>query len=187
RGGEVRDRRRRPAHALAQYLRAGRRDLGFQLGPAVLTLFCRGSNHPAGEDPMRETEPVVPGNEQVVDGLQKALARAQTGIAKCVALIFCEHAGADVMYLGDVSARAQVVYGCELLNHLLATSSSMNVRRMDETRSASLVKYALTADPICFDFLPWLVTADMRRRQEQQPGPLKVAFVRHPTSLAPVT
>src|SRR5260221_2254477 len=73
------------------------------------------------------------------------------------------------------------------MKHLLVTSTSMNVRPLQETRSADMVRYALTSDRICFDFIPWLVTAEMRRRKENAPGPLKVAFVRQPGSLTSIT
>lgn len=150
---------------------------------------------------MREIDHPVPGNAEVVDGLIKAAERASGrkvivtderlstsgGLAKAVAMVFCEEGGADCMYLGDIQARAQVVYGCELMKHMLVTSTSMNVRPLTPTITADFVKYDLTSDPICFDFVPWMVTAEMRRRQEGAPGPLKVAFVRHPGSLAPVT
>src|SRR5215472_8112889 len=129
----------------------------------------------------------IPGNAEVIDGLKKALVRAENGMARAVAIVFCEQAGADVIYLGDVHARAQVVYGCTLLNNLLVTSTSMNVRPLEERRLANAVKYDLTADPICFDFMPWLVAAEMKRRLENAPSPLKVAFVRHPGSLQSVT
>ena len=136
---------------------------------------------------MQNISEPVPGNQQVIDGLLQAVERARNGMARCAAIIFCEHGGADVMYLGDVNARPQVVYGCTLLNQILVSSTSMNVRPMEETRSASLVKYDLSGDPICFDFLPWLVSAEIRRRIEGAPAPLKVAFVRHPTSLTSIT
>jgi hypothetical protein len=136
---------------------------------------------------MREIEHVVPGNKECIAGLEKVMERARNGMVRCISVVFCEGAGADVMYLGDVEARPQVVYGCNLMIQMLVTSTSMNVRPMDETRPANLVRYDVTADPICFDFLPWLVTAEMRRRQEGAPAPLKVAFVRNPASLAPLT
>ena len=136
---------------------------------------------------MREVEHIVPGNAQVIEGLEKALERAKGGMATAVALVFCEGAGADIMYLGEVSARAQVAYGCNLIINMLITSSSLNVRPLQQTVPANLVKYDLTADPICFDFLCWLVQAEMRRRQENAPAPLRVAFVRNPASLTGVT
>lgn len=136
---------------------------------------------------MQEIEHKIPGNAEVIDGLEKALERAKSGLGRAVAIVFCEHGGADVMYLGDVHARAQVVYGCNLMIQLLVSSTSMNVRPLVPTIGADFVKYDLSSDPICFDFIPWLVTAKMKMIQEGAPGPLKVAFIRNPTSLAPIT
>jgi hypothetical protein len=135
---------------------------------------------------MRDVKATTPGNAEVIAGLQVALDRAKSGIARACALVFCEHQGADVMYMGDVDARAQIMYGCNLLNHLILTGTSNHVNHAqgsDKGPPANLWKYDLTCDPMCFDFLPWLVTAEMARRQEQAPGPLKLAFVRNPNAL----
>jgi hypothetical protein len=138
---------------------------------------------------MQDVEVKTPGNAEVIAGLEAALARAKTGVARAAAIVFCEYAGADVMYMGDVQARAQVLYGCTLLNHLIITGTSNHLHHTTgspQNPAANLWKFDLTADPICFDFLPWLVSAEMTRRREGAPAPLRVAFVRNPNSLVTI-
>ena len=137
---------------------------------------------------MQDVIPPTPGNAEVIDAFEKALVRAKGGLARAAAIVFCEYQGADVMYAGDVDARAQVMYGCNLLNHLILTGTSNHVQHTGANAPpANLWKYDLTTDPICFDFLPWLVTAEMTRRREQCIDPLKIAFVRNPNSLMQIT
>jgi hypothetical protein len=138
---------------------------------------------------MQDVEVKTPGNAEVIAGLEAALIRAKTGMARAAAIVFCEFQGADVMYMGDVQARAQVMYGCSLLNHLIITGTTNHLHHIDSLSApaANLWKYDISSDPICFDFLPWLVTAEMVRRREGAPAPLKIAFCRNPNSLLKIT
>jgi hypothetical protein len=124
----------------------------------------------------------IPGNDQVIEGLEMVLARVRHGQVRAAGVIVCENAATEAVYLGDQNARPNVIFGCEMLKHTVMTS----VARVHSTVNrppANLVAYDLNRDPISFDFIPWLASAEMTRRREQAPAPLRVSFVANSSSL----
>jgi hypothetical protein len=59
---------------------------------------------------------------------------------------------------------------------MLRKARALGPRNFD--LDASYVEYHLTGTPICWDFLIWLVDAEMTRRRLRGPAPLRVAFTR---------
>jgi hypothetical protein len=131
---------------------------------------------------MRDHE-AVQGNSLVVAGLEKAVERAKGGTVRAVAIIFCEHQGVDIVLTGDEKAHAPISLGADLLKHVII-NSVINVQHLGTTQPpANLARYDFATDPICFDFVPWLVTAEMVRRRANIPPPLRVGFTRSAAAL----
>jgi len=129
-----------------------------------------------------DTEYKCPGNAQVIEGLELALARARYGAVRAAGVIFCEQATTEAVYLGDQNARPNVIFGCEMLKHTIMTSVH-RVHSLENQPPANMMAYDLTRDPISFDFIPWLATAEMTRRREKAPAPLRVSFVANENAL----
>jgi hypothetical protein len=126
----------------------------------------------------------APGNPQVIAGLEFVLERARTRNVRAAAVIYCESAGADVTFLGDESMLYQISFGATMLQRAIM-DSVLNIEPMTNRAAANFVRYDLNRDPICFDFVPWLVTAEMTRRREKAPAPLHVVFAANANAITP--
>ena len=120
------------------------------------------------------------GNPEVVELLEYWLKIAREGDVHHVALaavrnhdqVAYDYAGAK-----GLEARAQVA-----LVTVTQELEALRQGRLPGPRNydlpASYVEYHLTGTPICWDFLIWLVDAEMTRRRFGAPAPLRVAFTR---------
>jgi hypothetical protein len=132
---------------------------------------------------MREVEnKAVLGNAEVVEGLERLLARARKGAMRAAAVICCEFQGSDATFLGDQSARPHIFFGCNVMSRVLL-DSVVSAEKLPDAPPADFVRYDLNMDPVCFDFIPWLVSREMTRRREGAPAPLKVAFTANPNAI----
>jgi len=118
------------------------------------------------------------GNAQVVDALERLLARARQGKVSYLAAVALEEPDAGHAFFGGVSHRLKACFG--LVEKLGAAMSADVKNRVmpprDPNLSADRVCYDVPGSPLSFDFLPWLIDAEMTRIREGAPAPLKVAF-----------
>ena len=82
-----------------------------------------------------------------------------------------------VDYAGKASNEPALLQGIRALaNGVTYAVTHWQLPPRDESLDASYVVYNVAHDPLCFDYLVWLVDAEMTRRREGARGPLKVAF-----------
>lgn len=117
-----------------------------------------------------------PGNDRVVAGLERVLARARLGGIRAVGVVFAEHMSAEAVYFGDENARPSICFGIDLFK-LSILNDVIRVHDPRQPPPANVVSYDFKLDPISFDFIPWLATAEMVRRRERAVAPLRVAFI----------
>lgn len=120
----------------------------------------------------------IHGNREVVRLLETWLAKAREGDINHVALtvcgfpnlLACDFAGAVEM---ELFARAAVEKLKEKLEQFALNRAPPPE---DPSLTADYVCYNLAAFPISYDFITWLVNAEMTRIREKAPAPLKIAF-----------
>lgn len=120
------------------------------------------------------------GSAEVIESLQYWLNRAREGDIYFAALAVvkdqdqfcCEHVGARGL---ETSA----LRGVGMLKHeleLLVEARRLGPRNL--SLDASYVEWPCTGTPVNWDFLIWLVNAEMTRRRKGAPPPLRVHFSR---------
>lgn len=122
----------------------------------------------------------VQGNKEVVEVLENWLARARLGQLNFVALVSCEGPQAVFQdHAGVAEAYFAASFGLEHLKKRLADILLMKGgdQPKQENVSADQVCYDLAREPVAYDFLTWLLIAELRRRAEGAPAPLKVRFL----------
>lgn len=128
---------------------------------------------------MLDLERSVPvhGSREVIALLEKSLAKAREGNHNYVTVTLCEQAGIWVDFAGTIDMEYQVMHALDSLK--LKMESRIDSRRppfIDESAAADTWSYNLGNSPASFDFIPWVIGAEMTRRRESAPGPLKVSF-----------
>lgn len=137
--------------------------------------------------PIKPVAPVV-GNKECRQLLEGLLERVELGEVNSVAVAFAESPTVGFNdYAGtNESSFAIIANLLALQNRLLAPVLPNAPHAKAPVQSdipANLVAYDINNEPLQFDFLPWLVTAEMTRIREGAPAPLKVAFFRGPTNI----
>lgn len=118
------------------------------------------------------------GNSQVQELLSRYLAYAQQGTIGYAALVVgTPQKEMAAVRAGDVKLEPHILNGMDILHKEIETSVS-NWRSPDHDPSLdkSYVMFNSVLGPHGFDFINWLVDAEMTRIQAGAPGPLKVGF-----------
>lgn len=130
---------------------------------------------------MRYSRPISPPTEsapEVIALLETYLAAARQHRFGHVAIAMVGHpnvAAAD--FAGEIALELSQQEALGLLRARLDQSiANWSLPPRDDSLDAGHVCYNLANGPLGFDFLVWLVDAEMTRRRENAPGPLKVAF-----------
>jgi hypothetical protein len=118
------------------------------------------------------------GTPEVIDLLESYLETARTHAFSHVAIAMtgypniaaCDFAGDIALQLGTQEALGV------LQGKLLAEIANWQKPPVDDNLDASFVCYPASNAPLGFDFLVWLVDAEMTRIREGAPAPLKVGF-----------
>lgn len=118
------------------------------------------------------------GNAEIVAMLERWLVRAKEGRLNYMALVAIEMGKTAYMdYMGSVDVEEQVPWAVDQLKQLI---ENIIKARMPPPQNydldASYVCYNCCKQALAFDFLVWLPGAEMERRREGAPGPLKVGF-----------
>lgn len=120
----------------------------------------------------------IDGNEQVVDCLTKWLDRAKQGAMDSVAIACTYGTAASDVDTAGVCGREHVMgFSLDILK-LRVVGDFMGRMNPPPTATATADKwtYNLLRCPCSYDFIAWLVNAEMTRVRENAPGPLKVHF-----------
>ncbi len=120
------------------------------------------------------------GNREVIDMLKYWLGEADKGLIQYGAFaavqpghkIAYDYAGANGVE--NLARRALKTVDAELK----ATVDQRKLGKRNLDLSASYVEYHLSGTPMCWDFLIWLIAAEMTRVRLGGPPPLRVAFTK---------
>lgn len=80
---------------------------------------------------------------------------------------------------GHVRYSAMALKALDIIREkILETAAKIAYPPRDETLGPDYACYNIAKDPLCFDFIVWLIAAEMTRRRQKAPAPLKVGFWR---------
>jgi hypothetical protein len=138
--------------------------------------------------PIEPRVPAVEGNKEVVQLLEGWLKRAQLGELNCVALVACEsptvaftdHAGVNTSHFAAYVAMDRLKMA--LTDYFTSGAPKPSVSDYKHI-PANLFCYDINNEPIQFDFLPWIIGAEMERVREGAPAPLKIGFIEGATNV----
>lgn len=121
----------------------------------------------------------IVGNQHTIDALEEALAiaRADQDI-RHVACVLCARPNrVHIVRAGEAHLNETSKQGVQnLLDMTIDELTNADYPERDESLDASYACYNMVTGSHNFDFLVWLAHAEMRRRKENAPGPLKVGF-----------
>lgn len=125
-----------------------------------------------------EPKPTIPGNPVVIELLELYLKTARENPFGHVAIVMTGHPNvAACDFAGDVALEKSCKEAIGILDAKIDFSiAGWTPPPQDETLDASHVCYNVANAPLGFDFLVWLVDAEMTRIREGAPEPLKVGF-----------
>lgn len=118
------------------------------------------------------------GNDRVIQLLEIMLARAKEGRAGYLIAIMVA-AGENPFggYCGSSLLEPDCMRGLEsMAGQMNSGALNRTMPPRDTNIPADCVCYNVPGGPLSFDFLTWLVDAEMTRRREGAPAPLKVCF-----------
>lgn len=117
-------------------------------------------------------------NQEVIKLLERYLEKAKTEDCGLVGIILCRSPNeAQFDWTGEIVLENVLLGGMDKLG--TAVKSSIDNCQMPKSNpdlDASYVVYDVATGPLGFDFMIWLVNAEMSRIREGAPGPLKVGF-----------
>jgi hypothetical protein len=124
---------------------------------------------------------VVDSNQKVIQILTSALALAQKNQFRHVAIVLSGHSTQDdvsvVDYAGEQSLEPVAEAGfIKILANLRRSINNWKLPVPDPKLDESWVVYNVAGSPLSFDFVSWLVDAEMNRVRAGAPAPLKVGF-----------
>ena len=114
----------------------------------------------------------VQGNDEAVELLERSLTAAREGKISYALVLTYE----DALPTCEISG----VGGLDNLvaRHLRIIAGKIEMDALPSVGRADFAVYDLALQPYSHDFASWLVQAEITRRRENAPAPLKVAFVR---------
>jgi hypothetical protein len=117
------------------------------------------------------------GNEQVVKMLEEWTVQAKLGRMNFVALVGCEGLKQVTHgYAGAAGLEFGVNWGLDCLKRRLYDRKEERSCPRDQALTADYACFNLMDMAPSFDFMNWLAIAEMTRRKEGAPAPLKVGF-----------
>lgn len=129
--------------------------------------------------PVKPSKVVAVGNPEVVAMLKRWVERAEQGQVAFGVVVMCEspvHSVSD--HAGALGLTFAANWGLDSAKLILA--EKMHSRHMmpeaAPTENGDRVCYDVSKGPACFDFIAWLIIAEMNRRRTGAPFPLKVGF-----------
>jgi hypothetical protein len=130
--------------------------------------------------PVKSSNVKADGNAEVVAMFKRWHERAEHGRLAFAIVVACEnpiHAVSD--HAGALQLAMAGNWGLDTAKHQLLAkvhSRHMEPFPVDPNANADRVCYDVTKGPACFDFIAWLIIAEMNRRRAGAPAPLKIAF-----------
>ncbi len=127
---------------------------------------------------MPESKLQAHGNADVVAALEHFLAKAKEGLIGYTAILcFQEPDKVSSYFGGSIHLLPEAVKAVGTFQGMMqAKWLNCELPPRDETLGADYVCYNACTAPLSFDFLAWLIDAEMTRRRRGAPYPLKVHF-----------
>lgn len=122
------------------------------------------------------------GNEACVAFLEKCLAHAKKGTVSHVALAMVD--GPDRIIhesVGIVATQTEINAALDMLKAKIDRQCADRLAPYDPTKPANDVCFNVANGVMSFDFLAWLIGAEMARRRAGVPEPLRVGFFKAKT------
>lgn len=118
------------------------------------------------------------GNDQVILALEMLLAEARLGQHGYLVACMAGHGARPIgLWCGTASLEAK---GAVTLKQMTVDFDAERLNKTvpvhDACAPADRVCYNIPMSPMSYDFIPWLIDAEMVRRIEGAPAPLKVCF-----------
>lgn len=118
------------------------------------------------------------GSENVKRLLEIYLENAYSGEYAAIAIVMaCHDAKVAVDVAGTIHLSASLKGGLELANNQIDDIlKKISLPEVDRNLSADYVCFNVPGGSVSYDFLPWLIDAEMTRIRHNAPAPLKVGF-----------
>ncbi len=125
----------------------------------------------------------VHGNHEVVTLLEDWLARAKEGRFSYATVTVCEPPN---LMACDFAGSVEMEYAVDAALQMLKLKIEQNIANrqppaVDNHAPADRWIYNVANAPVSYDFIPWLIDAEMTRRREGAEAPLRVSFVKGKT------
>lgn len=130
--------------------------------------------------PIKPTNIQSPGNKDVVAMLERWLERARAGRTNYMVIVAVE--GSQLVlddYAGSPGMEFAANWGLDTAKLRMQErvhSRHLKPLQVDTSASADRVCYNVSTGPACYDFIAWLIIAEMNRIRQGAPAPLKVGF-----------
>ena len=122
---------------------------------------------------------IATGNRECVEFLQRWLERAKKGKMSHVAMAaFFEPDELLTESVGAIVAQDTICGGLDTLRRKIERMVSERIMPYDTEIPANQVTLNVTGSTLCFDFICWLIGAEMARIRAGAPAPLKVCLYR---------
>ncbi len=121
----------------------------------------------------------VEGNKEWVELLEKYLEEARKGMACFGGVFSVEGNRFATDAVGDLKAFHIGFFALDHLQHKMRSYATVATAPLaDKDAPKNKFLYDVSLEPICHDFILWLVTAIMTMRREGLPGPLQISLVK---------
>lgn len=127
--------------------------------------------------PIEPLEQKAYGNPEVVALFQRWLDRAKQGRLAFGVVVACEspvHAISD--HAGSLGLTYAANWGLDTAKLIIMEKAHSRHMVPENMSGSDRVCYDVSKAPACFDFIAWLIIAEMNRRRAKAPFPLKVGF-----------
>ena len=113
---------------------------------------------------------------QVLDTYRKEAAKGQVSF---VGVFTVEGHRFSANYAGDLKAFHVGFYALDYMQNRMRNLANLQPLHPDDSEGpANKFVYDLRSEPLCHDFIIWLVTAEMIRRREGASPPLRIGFIK---------
>ncbi len=121
----------------------------------------------------------VEGNKEWIALLETYLEEARKGMACFGGIFSVEGNRFATASRGDIRAFHIGFFALDHLQNNMRSFATHAAKPLaDETAPANKLLYDVSLEPICHDFIPWLVTAKMQMRRDGVPGPLLISLAK---------
>jgi hypothetical protein len=121
----------------------------------------------------------VEGNKEVVELLEQHLEEARKGMTSFAGVVTVEGNRFATGSRGDIRAFHVAFFAVDHLQNKMRNYATVAANPLaDEEAACNKFLYDVSLEPICHDFIIWLVTAEMTRKREGIVEPLQISLAK---------